>query len=325
MSKGKVLLTGAGGFIGSHVADQLVERGYDVRAFFHYNGRYDTGVITPTTLSKVESTFGDLTDENTVSEVVKGCDSVIHIGALISVPYSYEQPRATVNVNVLGTLNILQACLEHQTTRVVTTSSSEVYGSADPTPILETHPMKPQSPYAASKVAADAIAKSYFHSFGLPVVVLRPFNTFGPRQSDRALIPNVIKQSLWRDKIEVGSLHPKRDYVYVTDTARAFIAAMEAPKEANGQVVHCGTSVSWSVQEIIEVIQQLTGNRKIVSSTQSRVRPNQSEVLHLLADFAKAVKILGWSPAVPFRTGLSLTIEWMKENQHRFDVARYAV
>lgn len=322
----KVLLTGAGGFIGSHVADQLVEIGADVRALFHYNGRHDTGLMTAPTLTRVEPYFGNLLDEDAVTKAVKGCEYVIHIAASISIPYSYQHPREVFDVNATGTLNVLQACLSEGVKRVVTTSTSEVYGSADIIPITETNPLKPQSPYAASKVAADALARSFYTSFGLPIVIARPFNTYGPRQSDRAIIPTIIKQAIWRDKIVVGALHPLRDFVFVTDSAKAFIDCALAGEEVNGEVIHFGTNESWSVQQVIDIVQEALGtSTKVEAQSNTRMRPTQSEVLHLKADYSKAKRLLGWKPSLSFRDGICQVINYIRDRKDEFQPERYGV
>lgn len=230
-----------------------------------------------------------------------------------------------MHVNVIGTLNILQASLRHQVKRVVVTSSSEVYGSAVQLPIYESHPMLPQSPYAASKVAADAISWSFYTSYGLPVIIARPFNTFGPRQSDRAFIPNVIKQALWRDQIEVGTLNTLRDYLFVEDTAKAFVACAIAPNTLNGETVHFGTGESWSCGQVVAMVQELLGVKKEVVQSEFRKRPNQSEVTHLLSAPTKAISTLSWKPTTPFMDGLKRTIEWIKRHRDAYDINRYAV
>jgi len=321
----KVLLTGAGGFIGSHVLDALLAHDFEVRAFFHYNGRNESGMVSETVLRKCTPIYGDLMDESAVNKAVEGMDAVMHMGAIISIPFSYDNPVLTTQVNVTGTLNILQACRQHKVKRVVVTSTSEVYGSADPLPITELHPLRPQSPYSASKVGADALAWAFYCSYGLPVIILRPFNTFGPRQSDRAIIPTIICQALSsKDCIEVGALHPKRDFVYAEDTADAFLKAVIAPNEVNGETIHIGTNKSYSVQGIITIVQDQLGTNKPIKVVGYRSRPNQSEVLHLLADYSKAMRLLNWSPTVTFGEGIQRVIEYVKENPEKFDANRYA-
>lgn len=321
----RVLLTGAGGFIGSHIADLLVEGDADAVAFFHYNGRNETGLISPATLSNVEPVFGNLSDATAVANAVKGCDAVIHIAASISIPYSYQNPREVFDVNAIGTMNVLQACVEAGVDRVVVTSTSEVYGSADILPITETHPLKPQSPYAGSKVASDAMARSYYCSYGLPVIIARPFNTYGPRQSDRAIIPTIIKQAIWRDKIVVGALSPLRDFVFVKDTAQGFLECMMAGPEVNGEVIQFATNESWSVQQVIDIVQDILGTGAPIETSEFRKRPNMSEVTHLLGTNEKAHKLLGWHPNVSFRDGLCQTIDYIRDRKDQFAPERYGV
>lgn len=313
----KVLVTGAGGFIGSHVTELLLSKDCLVNAFFHYNSRNSLGHLQGLKSDKLTPFFGDLADEDSVETASKGMDYIINIAAMISVPYSIQNPRSAVLANITGSMNILQAARNSPTCkRVIITSSSEVYGSADSIPIKELDLPKPQSPYAASKVAADALAYSYFTSYETPVVILRPFNTFGPRQSDRAVIPSIIKQALWKDKIEVGMLTTKRDYVFVTDTAQAFVDALTAPDNVLGKTIHFGTGVAYSVQQVIDTVKKLLDcpNKEVVS-TPFRMRPNQSEVTHLEADPTRAELVLNWKPSVSFEQGIQRTIDYIWNNQ----------
>lgn len=321
----KVLLTGGGGFIGSHLADLLVKEDADLRVFFKYNGRRDSGLIQPETLANAEPVFGDITDYDAVEKAVDGCDVIFHLAASISIPYSYEHPQEVFDANATGTMNILQAALKHDVERVVVTSTSEVYGSADILPITEGNPLKPQSPYAASKVAADAMARSFYCSYGLPVVIGRPFNAMGPRQSDRAIIPTIIKQALWRDKIVVGALHPKRDFVYVEDLARAFLACGQADRSVEGETIQFATNQAYSVQEVITLVGEALGQGVPVETAGVRMRPTMSEVLHLQGDYSKAERLLGWKPAVSFEEGLRRTIEYIKSHRESYDPVAYAV
>ena len=327
--KGKnVLVTGAGGFIGSKLCEMLIEGEAKVHGFFHYSGKHDTGLIHAGALSCMTLHFGNLADTDSVEKAVKdsNADIVIHLGASISIPYSYQNPRDVMLANVVGTLNILQACQKQKVSRLVVTSSSEVYGSADIIPITEENPFKPQSPYSASKVSGDAIARSFYCSFDLPVVILRPFNTFGPRQSDRAVIPNVIKQALWSDTIQVGALHTKRDFVFVDDTARAFMLAADPENYViNGESIHFGTNEAYSVQEMIDKVQAIVGTNKAVVVSEFRKRPNMSEVLHLQADYSKAKRLLGWEPTVTFESGLDQVVEYMKTKKEEFEPTAYRV
>ena len=320
----KVLLTGGGGFIGSHVADLLVKEGADLRVLFKYNGRRDTGLIQPATLASVEPVFGDITDYDAVEKAIDGCDVVVHLAASISIPYSYEHPQEVFDANATGTMNVLQACRKKDVKRVVVTSTSEVYGSADIIPITEDNPLKPQSPYAASKVAADAMARSFFCSYGLPVVIARCFNAMGPRQSNRAVIPTVIQQALWRDKIVVGALHTKRDFVYVEDLAVAFLACCKAGRSVEGETIQFATNQAWSVQKVIDIVQEIIGIEIPVETSSIRMRPQMSEVLHLQGDYSKAEKLLGWKPTVSLRDGLCRTIEYIRQHKDSYPLA-YAI
>jgi|SRR5665213_163274 len=323
-----VLITGGAGFIGSHVTEAFLESGANVRVFFHYNGKQDTGVLDHSVLSKIDKVYGAITDAGAVRDAVKGCDVVIHMASIPGIPYSYEHPQEVFDVNAGGALNVLNACLAERDTvkRIVTTSTSEVYGSADVLPITERSPLKPQSPYAAAKVAADALAGSFYCSYGLPVVIARLFNTMGPRQSARALIPAVIKQALWADKIMVGSLTPKRDYLYARDAASAFVRCAMADDKVNGELIHFGTGKLYSVREVIDMVQDIIDidNRKSVESVPYRMRPNASEVTHLLCDPSKAEQLLGWQPTVQLNQGLAHTIEYMKRNLDKYDPTSYS-
>lgn len=319
----KVLVTGSGGFIGSHVVEALLIRGHQVKAFLHYDGQSSHGFLKELG-DGFEPFWGDLTDEGSVDSAADGCEGIIHMGAMISVAHSFDAPRATINANVIGTLNVLEAAIRTKAHRVIVTSSSEVYGSADPLPIKETHPMKPQSPYAASKIAADAIAESYYRSYGMPVTILRPFNTYGPRQSDRAVIPNVIKQALWGDKIQIGTLSTLRDFVYVEDTAQGFVKALDAPfDQVVGQTIHLGTGNSYSVADVITKVLNILQRDIPIESVEYRKRPNMAEVTHLLADPTVATQKLDWSSAVSFDEGLKRTIDYIRQHPEAYDSKRY--
>jgi nucleoside-diphosphate-sugar epimerase len=324
----KVLVTGGAGFIGSHVVDALLAEGAKVKVFFHYNGKSDTGVLEADVLSKIDKVFGSITDASAVHAAVVGSDIVIHMAAIPGIPYSYEHPQEVWDVNAGGTLNVLNACHAENSSvqRVIVTSTSEVYGSADVLPITEANIPKPQSPYAAAKVASDAISRAYYCSFGLPVVIARLFNTHGHRQSDRALIPAVIKQALWSETIKVGALTPRRDYLFATDAAQAFVACALAGDSINGETIHFGTRESWSVQDVIDNVQAILGTSKAIESAEfKRMRPNMSEVTHLLCDPKKALTLLNWKPSVSFKTGLECTIEYMRDRRDKYDPSRYAV
>ncbi len=324
----KVLVTGAGGFIGSHLVEALLEKGASVRAFVHYNGRSDWGMLSdlPNELLKsIEVVAGDIRDPFFVHKAVLGCDYVFHLAALIGIPYSYVAPNDYVAVNVQGTVNILQACRDERTPRMVHTSTSETYGTAVYVPIDEKHPLQGQSPYSASKIGADKMAESYYNSFELPVVTVRPFNTFGPRQSARAFIPTVITQALTRDKIMMGSLEPVRDMTFVKDTVEGFITVGLCDKVI-GQVVNLGVGSGESIGTIVKTILKVIGKENMpVEQDTSRIRPQNSEVMRLISDNRKAREICGWTPKYALEEGIAQTIEWVEKNLHRYRPELYAV
>jgi NAD dependent epimerase/dehydratase len=323
---GKTLVTGAGGFIGSHLTEELVRQGDDVRALVRYNSRDERGLLDllpGEILNQVEVVPGDLKDPDGVRKAVRGCSRVFHLGALIAIPYSYVHPHNFIQTNVLGTANVLDACLaEEKVERIVHTSTSEVYGTARYTPIDEHHPLQAQSPYAASKIGADKLAESYFLSFGLPVTTLRPFNTFGPRQSLRAVIPTILSQCLKGGGLRLGDLRPKRDFLYVRDTARGFIEISRC-EGALGRVVNIGTGRSVSIGEAAETIQGLTGRKEEILTEAQRLRPEKSEVMELLADTTAARALFGWAPRYTLEEGLKETLAWYRENLGRFRVGSY--
>jgi NAD dependent epimerase/dehydratase len=312
-----VLLTGASGFIGSHVAEKLVTCGASVRAFVHYNSRGDEGNLkhVPSEIRPdIEVVYGELTDPDAVKKAVQGASHVFHLGALIAIPYSYVHPFSFVQTNVVGTAHVLNACMEVGVDRVIVTSTSEVYGTALTTPMDEGHRLHPQSPYAASKASADHLAESYARSFDLPVVIVRPFNTFGPRQSTRAVVPTIIVQALRKGPIEIGSTMPTRDFNYVKDIADGFALAGVAP-DLTGEVFNLGTGLERSVEEVIQMVSTLLGTELIVRERSERIRPANSEVHRLIADSSKAAKRLGWSPRHTFRRALEETIEWYEVHE----------
>lgn len=322
-----VLVTGAGGFIGGHLVETLVAQGASVTALVRYNSRNDRGTldwIEPRTAAEVEVVLGELRDVESVSRAVRGAEIVLHLGAQIAIPYSYVNPRDFFEVNVLGTLNVAQACLAAGVERIVHTSTSEVYGSAQQVPITEAHPLEPQSPYAASKLAADKLMDSWHRSFDLPVVVLRPFNTYGPRQSARAIIPTIISQALAGDTLRLGSLHPRRDLTFVRDTAAAMLAAATVPA-AIGQTIQLGTGAAVSVGEIVELVGELLGKELHPVRDEARVRPQNSEVQLLLSAPERARSVLGWEPTVTLRDGLERTIEWVSLNAGRYRADEYVI
>jgi NAD dependent epimerase/dehydratase len=320
LSSQKILVTGAGGFIGSHLTERLVRLGARVRAFVHYNSRNDWGLLEllpEEILEEIEVFPGDLTDASLIRRAVAGCQIVFHLGALIAIPYSYQAPRQFIDTNVIGTLNVLQACLEEKVKRVVHTSTSETYGSARYTPMDEEHPSQAQSPYAASKIAADKLAESFHRSFELPVTILRPFNTFGPRQSARAVIPTIISQALAGDTIKLGSLTPVRDFTYVEDTVSGFIRVAESDKSI-GHVFNVGTGRGVTIGELAEVVIKLfEGNRHVVVD-EERFRPANSEVIALIADSTKARELLGWQPQYSLQQGLVCTVEYICTHMNRY-------
>jgi NAD dependent epimerase/dehydratase len=310
----RVLVTGAGGFIGSNLVEHLVRRGAQVRAFVRYNSRNDYGRLetcAPEILEEVEVFTGDLTNPEAVMGAVDGCDTVLHLGALIPIPYSYRHPREYVAANVTGTLNVLEATRRAPINRIVHVSSSEVYGSAQTVPISELHPLNPQSPYAATKVGSDQLALSYWCAFGTPVVVARPFNTFGPRQSARAVIPTIVSQALSRNEIELGDTAPTRDFLFVEDTVAGIIRCSEI-RGIEGQTFNLGTGTDLSIHVVAErVLAMLDADLPIVTRS-DRVRPADSEVDRLVADYSKAKSTLEWTPEVAFDDGLRRTISWIE-------------
>ncbi len=308
----RVLLTGASGFIGSHLAEELVTCGASVRAFLHYNSRGEEGnlkYIASEIRREIDVVYGDLTDPDAVKKAIRGVSHVFHLGALIAIPYSYVHPFSFVQTNVVGTANILNACLEIGIERLITTSTSEVYGTAVRIPMDENHRLHPQSPYAASKAAADHMIESYARSFGLPAVLVRPFNTYGPRQSTRAVIPTIIVQALRNGCVEIGSTTPTRDFNYVKDIAHGFALA-GAAEDVDGEVFNLGTGEEHSVSEVIESVSTILGIELMVRETSDRMRPQSSEVHRLVADSEKAMQRLNWSPQYTFLDGLKEAVEW---------------
>jgi NAD dependent epimerase/dehydratase len=323
----KVLVTGAGGFIGSHLVEGLVRQGATLRAFVHYNSRADMGLLQyapDDVLDAVEVYYGELKDPDSVRKAMTGTEIVFHLGALIGIPYSYVHPMDVVQTNVGGTMNVLLAARDLGISRLVQTSTSEVYGSAVYAPIDEAHPLQGQSPYSASKIASDKLAESFHLSFGLPVSIVRPFNTYGPRQSARAVIPTIIMQALTRDTIKLGSLTPRRDFTFVRDTAAGFMAVAESDQTV-GEVVNLGNGTEVTIGELAEMIVQLVGRNVTVESDDARVRPESSEVTRLLASNEKAQRLTGWHPTVSFHQGLQETIDWIGAHLDLFQVQRYAV
>lgn len=323
----RILVTGAGGFIGSHLVERLVRDGAQVRAYLHYNSRNDWGLLEllpKDIMTNVEVVTGDIQDPFAVAAAVKGCRVVYHLSSLIAIPYSYVAPQHYVNTNVLGAVNVMQACRNENVERVVHTSTSECYGTAQYVPIDEQHPLQGQSPYSASKIGADMIAESYWRSFSLPVAIIRPFNTFGPRQSARAVIPTIISQALAGQDIRLGSLTPTRDLNFVTDTVDGFIRVASSDA-AIGQVINIGSGREISIGDLAQLILQLTGCQSRIVADQDRVRPGKSEVERLLCNADKARQLLGWQPQFTLEEGLTQTIDWVRENLGRFKTNIYNI
>jgi NAD dependent epimerase/dehydratase len=311
----KILVTGAGGFIGSHLVEALVKKGHKVKAFVHYNAKGSWGWLENSTCKdSIEVVSGDIRDSDIVRYAVRDTDTVFHLAALIGIPYSYVSPEAYVETNIRGSLNVFQAAKDFGVKRIVHTSTSEIYGTAEFVPIHEKHPINPQSPYAASKSAADFFALSFFRSFDFPVVVIRPFNTYGPRQSARAIIPTIITQILGGNKrIKLGALTPTRDLTYVEDTVAGFICAGES-RSSSGEVINLGNNSEVSVGDLAQVIAKMMDVRITIEEDVNRKRPVKSEVDRLLADNTKAKKMLHWAPENSLEKGLQKTIAWFKKN-----------
>lgn len=321
----QVLVTGAGGFIGSHLAERLVGEGARVRAMVHYNALGSWGWLDRSPLAaQMEVVAGDVTDAESVRKAMTGVEVVFHLAALIAIPYSYEAPGLYLRTNINGTFNVLQAARELGTARVVHTSTSEVYGTAQQVPIHETHPLQGQSPYSASKIGADKIAEAYHCSFGVPVVTVRPFNTFGPRQSARAVIPTIISQCLAGQTVRLGSLSPTRDMNFVANTVDGFVKAAATPA-AVGRTLNLGSGREISIGELAQLIGRLAGKAVQVESDEQRIRPDKSEVERLLADNSSAAELLGWTPLVSLEEGLTQTIAWLQEHLERYRPGVYVV
>lgn len=321
----QALVTGAGGFIGSHLVEALLHRGARVRAFIRYTSRNDLGLLkllSPEDLAEIEVVPGDLRDEHAIHQAVKDCRLVFHLGALISIPYSYVHPAEAAAVNFIGTLNVLMACREHGVERLVHTSTSEVYGTARQAPIDETHPLQGQSPYSASKIGADKLVESFVASYGLPAVTVRPFNTFGPRQSARAVIPTIVTQALVKDEIKLGNLTATRDFTFVSDTVNGFLRAAEA-QGVEGDVFNLGTGEEITIGDLAKRIMDRLGKSLPVVEDSPRLRPEASEVMRLLSDNSLAIRRLGWKPEVALDEGLDRTIAWVRQNLDRYRVGEY--
>lgn len=324
----RVAVTGAGGFIGSHLAEELARRGAKVRAMVRYNGAGSEGFLeeTPAALRRrIEVRAGDVRDPHFVEDFCAGQEVVFHLAALIAIPYSYAAPSSYVETNVQGTLNVLQACLRGKAGKVVHTSTSEVYGTARYVPIDEKHPLQPQSPYSASKIGADALAESFYRSFGLPVTIARPFNTFGPRQSARAVIPAIASQLLAGGReLRLGSLEPVRDFNYVADTVDGFLA-IAASKRAVGETINLGSGRGVTIGQVARSLMGLTGTRARIVEDKSRVRPGKSEVFRLICSSAKARRVAGWKASWNLEDGLRRVVAYVRQHPERFKPELYAV
>jgi NAD dependent epimerase/dehydratase len=325
----RILITGAAGFIGSHVVEAAVLAGHNVRAMVHYNSQGSIGNladVAPDVRAACEIYSLDIQDQEAMYHATKGVDAIFHLAALIGIPYSYIAPSSYVSVNVNGTLNMLNAARRHDVSFFVHTSTSEVYGTAQYVPIDERHPVVGQSPYSASKIGADKIAESFALSFEMPVLTLRPFNTFGPRQSERAVIPTLTAQLLDPaiERIRVGNLAPERDFTYVTDTADAYLCALEHRSVKPGTTINLGTGQAFSVGTVYEKLQLITGHRKAISEDTARLRPERSEVMRLVSDNRNARELIDWAPRVTFDRGLENVVEYWRERSPG-DAALYHV
>ena len=323
----QVLVTGADGFIGSHLVERLVALGANVRAFVFYNSWNSIGWLADTSSSvreAIEIFPGDVRDEVRVREAVADCRYVFHLSSLVAIPYSYEAPRAYVDTNMVGALNVLQACREsNDLVRMLHVSTSEVYGTAQTVPISESHPLVGQSPYSATKIGADALAESFHRSFGVPVVTARPFNTYGPRQTARAVIPTIAAQLLsGESELHLGALSPTRDFNFATDTADGMIALATCAK-AEGQTVNIGSGEEWSIEQTADLLMEICERKVEIITEENRLRPEKSEVNRLLADNRLLRELTGWQSRVPFREGLTQTTDWIQNNLDHFDPARY--
>lgn len=319
-----VFITGAGGFIGSHLVEALVERGARVRAFVRYNSRSTLGwldSIDEKILKELEIKQGDLRDADTVLQAMTGSSHVFHLGAMISIPFSYVSPSEAIAVNVEGTRNVANAARWCKVEKLVHVSTSEVYGTALYVPIDEKHPLRGQSPYSASKIGADQIVESYYRSFDLPATTIRPFNTYGPRQSARAVIPTIIVQLLNGSKLRLGNLNATRDMTFVTDTVAGMIRAAENPSSL-GKTLNLGTKSEISIGDLAQLIGSIVGVKPEITTDHARIRPDKSEVERLLSNNDQAVEVLGWHPKVSLQAGLEKTVEWLRKNHQAYHRAK---
>jgi dTDP-glucose 4,6-dehydratase len=326
MSKSRILVTGAGGFIGSHLTEKLFERGHNVRAFIRYNSQNKWGWLEKSPIkNNIEVVCGDIRDYDSVYSALKKCDQVFHLAALVGIPYSYESPLSYIQTNIIGTYNVLQASKELGLENIIITSTSETYGSAQYVPIDEKHPVVGQSPYSATKISADQLALSYFRSYKLPVKLIRPFNTYGPRQSARAIIPTIITQILSGQKeIKIGNLYPTRDFTYIKDTVRAFISISESPK-LFGEITNIGMKSEISIGKLVKTIAELLNIDTQVAPANERIRPDGSEVNRLICDNSKLIKNTDWKPEYNLINGLLETIDWIKTNISEYKAELYNI
>jgi len=324
----EVLVTGAGGFIGSHLTAKLADLGANVRAYVHYNSRNDWGnlaFLTDAQMGRVRPIAGNVEDAGSVDEAVAGCRCVFHLAALIGIPYSYVAPRSYVATNIGGTLNVLDAVRRHGVPKMVHTSTSEAYGTALYSPIDEKHPLQGQSPYSATKIGADKLAESYHRSFGVPVATIRPFNTYGPRQSARAVIPTIIAQLLTgRKTVELGALDPERDLTFVEDTVLGFLAMAESDRSI-GETINVGNGKTISIGGLAQTIVDMVNPDAKIVSVPDRVRPEKSEVMRLICGNQKAKELLGWEPTVSLYDGLARTVEFVREHLDLYRPEEYTV
>jgi NAD dependent epimerase/dehydratase len=323
----KVFVTGAGGFIGSHLVEGLLSRGAIVTALVHYNSRNDWGLLEQIDVNgnqNLNVVIGDIRDQYALRKFICNQEYIFHLAALIGIPYSYVSPNEYISTNIQGTANVLQIANEFDVKKIIHTSTSEVYGTACYMPIDENHPLQGQSPYSASKIAADMIAQSYSYSFKLPVVIMRPFNTFGPRQSARAVIPTIIQQALYSDKIELGSLDTKRDFNYVEDTVRAFLAVAESDYR-NAEVFNCATGKQITIGDLLELVLSILNKEMPVAMDDQRIRPKNSEVMSLIGDATKLIDNTHWEREYTLELGIEETINYIKRNSNQYKKKGYII
>lgn len=323
----KVIVTGAGGFIGSHLTERLISLGAEVTAFVKYNSRNDLGQLKKLPKDKIPTInviAGDLRDQDAVRKAIKNMDIIFHLGSLIAIPYSYLHPMEVIDTNIIGTTNILIAAKDNNVEKIIHTSTSEVYGTAKYVPIDEKHPLQGQSPYSASKIGADMIATSFYKSYDLPIAIIRPFNTYGTRQSTRAIIPTIITQALTKKVIQIGSLNPTRDFTFISDTIEGFIRVAEE-KKSIGEVINIGSGFEISISDLVEKILKLSQSKAKIQIDKKRIRPKYSEVDRLWADSTKAQKMLNWQPSIRLDDGLKKTITWISDNITDYKVGSYTI